>query len=132
MGAAVSLTMAVKIKAVPTASAGGTPKKSVRTGAVITPPPTPIRPIRTAIANPRRNSMACSCLNVDSAFQFLARPSPGARIVGIERKRGARGAADTGVAAVIEGQQRDIVMFAVIPHIARGPVGERAHFAQRL
>src|SRR5580658_2005819 len=104
--------------------------KRIKTGAVMTPAPTPVTPIATAMMKPRTISTWLFALDVNAALQLLAAPAARARVIGIDGRRGARRAADAGVALIVERQRRDAAALQVGPHIGVGPVGERAHFEQ--
>src|ERR1700734_3773011 len=101
MGTTRIFTATLNANAVPTACAGGTCMKRIRTGAVITPAPTPVTPMATAIINPSTISIGLFALNVDAALQLMAAPAAGARVVGIQRRRGARRATYAGVALIV-------------------------------
>ena len=60
MGTTSIFTATLNASAVPTACAGGTCMKRIKTGAVITPAPTPVMPIATAMMNPRTISTGYS------------------------------------------------------------------------
>src|SRR5687768_6924036 len=66
-------------------------------------------------------------LDMNSALELLALPAAGARVVRIERRRGAGLAADTGIAQLVERQERDVVILCVLPDVARVPAGNRRH-----
>ena len=66
-----------------------------------------------------------------AALDFFAGPAAGARVVGVSGERGTGGAADGGVALVVERQERNVEVRAELPDIACGPVGERAELADR-
>src|ERR1700730_6813192 len=116
-------------------------------GAVMTPAPTPVSAITTAMRKPMTKSLDSyflraggagfakpplrGGLEMDAALLFLSAPAPRARIVGIERKAGARLAADAGVAKVVEREQRNLMLPRVVPNVLRAPVGERADLANR-
>src|ERR1051325_7155652 len=60
-------------------------------------------------------------LDMNPAFELLALPPPGPRIVRIERRRRARLASDAGVAHLVQRQQRNAVFLRVLPHLFRRP-----------
>src|SRR5580693_4807300 len=68
-------------------------------------------------------------LDVDAALLFLAAPAAGAGIVRVERQTGAGLATDAGISLVIEREQLDALLARVVPHVLRGPIGERADLA---
>src|SRR5688572_7782219 len=71
-------------------------------------------------------------LNVDPAFELLALPAAGARVVRVGGRRGARLAADARVAEVVERQQRDVVVLGILPDVACRPPGDRRDAGDRL
>src|SRR5580698_1740198 len=143
----MALTTALNTSAVPIACAGGTPRNRVSTGAVMTPPPTPVRPIMIAMPKPIRNSMSAvggewfvvrgagtprRTLQMDSALQFFPGPSARARIVRVYRKGGARDTTDARIAVIVQREQRDFVLAQVGPDRLCRPIGQRRDFAQVL
>ena len=69
---------------------------------------------------------------MDAALEFLAGPAARARVVGVERQAGTWCATDGGVSLFVEREQRDGVLFGVLPDIASGPLGERAELGEDL
>src|SRR6185369_14820971 len=104
-------------------------------GAVMMPAPTPIIAISAAIPKPGKTSMTnleLRSLQVDAAFEFAAGPAPGTRVIGIERQTRTRRAAYACVSLLIERQERNTVLFGVVPDVASGPFGERAQLCESL
>src|SRR4051794_34956575 len=108
-GTRISFTTVANISPIPTATGAGTPRNSTRTGTVMVPAPTPVRVMKRAMMSPMRygiekqvlrcaqdDKLICCGrrLDVNAAFHFAPGPAAGARIVGVERQRGARLAAD--------------------------------------
>src|SRR3954452_3111961 len=121
-GAISSFTQAAYTSDVVTASNGGTPRNSISAGAVITPPPTPVIPMATAIANPSKTSISpLLTSDVDPALEFVPAPTSRPQIVRARRRRGAGLAADTRVAAVVQRQHRNVVFLQIRPDLAVRP-----------
>src|SRR5436189_6114811 len=74
-------------------------------------------------------------LNMNPAFELLALPAAGARIVRIHRWRRARLAADARVSDLVQREQRNRVLLRVGPDIPRRPGRQRTdprdHLAAR-
>ena len=66
---------------------------------------------------------------MDAALDFATGPSAGARIIGVGGYGRARLAAYARIAAVIEIEQRNLVVCAGLPYVAHGPVSERTELA---
>src|SRR5437879_2146187 len=87
----------------------------------------------TAMMNPRATAMAgLLSLNVDSAFELFSLPTPGTRVVRLERQRSAWAAAAAGVALLVQRENRNPAARQIGPDFAIRPVRERADLAQRL
>ena len=96
----------------------------------MTPAPTPVTPIATAIMKPRTISTWLFALDVYAALQLLAAPAARARIIRINGGRGARRATNAGVTLIVKRQHGDAAALQVRPHVGVGPIGQRAHFQQ--
>src|ERR1700688_4116723 len=108
-GTTINLTMAEYASAVLTAISTGICRKRINSGAVITPAPTPLSAMTTAMQNPMTKSIfgtLSDCvlrgLQMDAALLFPATPTSGAGIVRVEGQAGAGLAADAGVALLVE------------------------------
>src|SRR3981081_1566428 len=135
-GTTMNLTMAEYASAVLTAISTGTCRKRINRGAVMTPAPTPLSAITTAMQNPMTKSIfdtLSDCvlrgLQMDAALLFPTTPTSGAGIVGVEGQAGAGFAADAGVAVVVETEKWNVVLSGVVPDILCGPLGKRADLA---
>src|SRR6266700_1441663 len=137
-GTTINLTMAEYASAVLTAISTGTCRKRINSGAVITPAPTPLSAITTAMQNPITKSISVRFpvaflrgLQMDAALLFPATPTSRAGIVGVEGQAGTGLAADAGVAFVVKREERNVVLHGVEPDVLRGPLGKRADLADR-
>src|SRR6266576_4901352 len=135
-GTTINLTMAEYASAVLTAISTGTCRKRINSGAVITPAPTPLSAITTAMQNPITKSISVTLsdcvlrgLQMDAALLLPAAPTSRAGIVGVKGQAGAGFAADAGVAFVVEMEEWNVVLAGVVPDVLRGPLGKWADLA---
>src|SRR5258707_770018 len=137
-GTTMNLTMAEYASAVLTAISTGTCRKRISSGAVMTPAPTPLNAITTAMQNPMTKSIfdtLSNCvlrrLQMDAALLLPATPTSRAGIAGVKGQAGAGLAADAGVTLVVKRQEWNVVLDGIEPDVLRGPLGKRADLADR-
>src|SRR6476646_7827879 len=99
------------------------------------PAPTPVIAISAAIPKPSKTSMTnleLRSLQVNATFEFAAGPAPGARVIGLEWQARTWRASYARVSLLIERQERNAVLFGVVPDVAGCPLCEWADLGKRL